>query len=358
MEWHTNMKKIIAPLVFALALVASVSGQTVLGGSVSVGGAATTDIFSASRPIGTLAYSKLEYQTVTAGSTQTLLNYASGDGYVSEMLIAIICSGDALSCTDSTIKVYENGSGAASISLPLYQFMGSKYIVSTSNHHFNSQFITASGASISNGVSYQFMLPIPFTGGVKIDLVNVGSASMTLFSTIAYHTGVPNTWNYTRHLKVGTLSTGSAGCSPNSTVTLMDDHAVGVPGRFFGLWLQADGFINSVSSRPAPLEGDLSIYLDGSGTSSYTSSGTEDYFGMGFYGANYASENSMPGSWHGTAFWDNTIADNTWSFYRFHQLDPIVFSSGLKITWQCGDTSQASFTGNPVVWATTWYYAE
>ncbi|PYV06020.1 MAG: hypothetical protein DMG26_04125 [Acidobacteria bacterium] len=102
-------------------------------------------------------------------------------------------------------------------------------------------------------------------------------------------------------------------------------------------------------------------------------SGTEDYFMLPDYGAgaieyghqvtgNY-SGSGVNNLYNGTFFWQHGAtasadAHNTASFYRFHVNDPIVFNTGLKVTWACGDTTESSFTGNPVVWATVWYYTQ
>jgi hypothetical protein len=91
---------------------------------------------------------------------------------------------------------------------------------------------------------------------------------------------------------------------------------------------------------------------------SYQSSGTEDYFQMGFYMA------SIPINWTnngyiGSTFINRTGGPATLSAYRFHINDPIVFSSSLAITWQVGDTSQVSWSsGSPKVWVTAFYYTE
>ena len=85
---------------------------------------------------------------------------------------------------------------------------------------------------------------------------------------------------------------------------------------------------------------------DGAGAIEYGHQVTGQYCGSGV--------NNL---YNGTFFWQHGTtagvdAHNTASFYRFHLNDPIVFNTGLKLTWACGDTTESSFTGNPVVWTT------
>jgi len=120
-----------------------------------------------------------------------------------------------------------------------------------------------------------------------------------------------------------------------------------------GTWMLEDDLPGALTPSGAALEGNFKIFLDGSSTPSYEASGTEDYFLLGFYGL------SVPGySWSGQVGMTFRSANITTSFYRLHVRDPIEFSNGLKITWNCGDTSQVAFTGNARVWATTYYYTE
>ena len=185
---------------------------------------------------------------------------------------------------------------------------------------------------------------------------------------------MPDAWPYTRRLRAASFYTGSGGCTANAVQTLLDVSTVGAPGRLAGLWWLNDSVPNNTTPRPAPMEGNFKIYLDGSATAAYESSGTEDYFMLPDYAAGVIEQpNAINGQWNGmnvnngyngTNVWNHGTAGvgadthSTVSFFRFHVNDPIVFSTGLKITWACGDTTESSFTGNPVVWSTVWYYTE
>jgi len=61
--------------------------------------------------------------------------------------------------------------------------------------------------------------------------------------------------------------------------------------------------------------------------------GMEDYYDSAFYfdAGLYHGENS--GNTH------RDDAQRTWSGYRFHEIDPIVFHDGLRLQWRNGDTT-------------------
>jgi hypothetical protein len=93
----------------------------------------------------------------------------------------------------------------------------------------------------------------------------------------------------------------------------------------------------------------------------YHSSGAEDYFMMGFYGAGVPAMSSSNGT-IGTTFClasPLSHASTIRSFYRFHTGDPITFDTSLAITLQAGDTSQMAWTGGATrLWLNAYYYTE
>jgi hypothetical protein len=44
--------------------------------------------------------------------------------------------------------------------------------------------------------------------------------------------------------------------------------------------------------------------------------------------------------------------------FRFHVRDKRYFNSGLKLTWNCGDTSEVPFSGRGTLFSTAFYYTE
>jgi len=68
------------------------------------------------------------------------------------------------------------------------------------------------------------------------------------------------------------------------------------------------------------------------------SSGTEDFFDSGWYFN--AGEFHLPVS--GYTNYNKTSTGLTWSAYRFHDMDPIIFKNGFTILWRNGDMLDAA----------------
>lgn len=123
--------------------------------------------------------------------------------------------------------------------------------------------------------------------------------------------------------------------------------------------------IPSFNSTPGGTTADGSVTWTNQGNTycaaKYQSSGTEDYFMMGFYGNGLDACFSSNGD-IGTTFCSPSPLSGssyTRSFYRYHIDDPIVFDSQLAITWQIGDSSQVAWaSGSPKIWVTVLYYTE
>lgn len=144
----------------------------------------------------------------------------------------------------------------------------------------------------------------------------------------------------------------------------------------------ATTFGTSGSSVPSWSASVLGTTTDGSVTwtnvgSSYTlaaiqSSGTEDWFGFGFDfggacknqwtgGTNSGNSTQICSGYNtlerGVTFL-GSVQYATNSGYRLHIFDKQNFSDGFSLLWQNGDSSENNFTGNPLIWATVYYYTE
>lgn len=330
---------------------------------------ALTDILSPDRATGSLAYQKNEYTSVTNGATQNLLNYTGSDGYVQNLFIAI--SGGTGGTLTDTVKIYYNGSGTATTSVPLQNLCMSVYMPygTASSSYFSNRAVSWNATNSATGVSCDFKLPIPFSGGIKIDLINNSGATVTLWSMAQYQTGVPNVWPLTRVLHVDYDNiTGVAA----NTVTTLANYTGGARGRFVGLYMMDDGFPGSVTPVGAELEGNIKLFLDGGSTEKLQSSGIEDWFGMGFYfgatgalqpsGTAASNTTTISAGYTGDGERGLTYVSNgahvTQGAYRLHLQDKITFSSGVKITVACGDTTELSFTGTCAQYWTAYYYTE
>lgn len=92
------------------------------------------------------------------------------------------------------------------------------------------------------------------------------------------------------------------------------------------------------------MEGQMRAYLGGEATPQYLSSGLEDYF-LGTY---YFNRGLYHLSEAGLTHKDES--DFSFSAYRFHNEDPILFKDGIKLACRCGERrGQKTFgaTGHP-----------
>src|SRR5439155_26459104 len=153
----------------------------------------------------------------------------------------------------SVLNVYYNGEGSPTISQTLEQLAGAVYLDTLSGAVlWTDPYISASFDGTSN-TSFAFRMPFPYTGGIKVDLVNGSSTTAsTIWYVVVNHTGVTNDWPKTRRLRVGSYSSGAGGCTINSTVNFLNATSTN-PGRYLGLWWQEDGSPNTVVPRSAPM---------------------------------------------------------------------------------------------------------
>lgn len=294
-----------------------------------------------SRPYGTKGCQKYEYQTVHPSNSFDVLPTVSGQGYVDCIWIGLE------NWRNWQFSLTIDGEGTPSTNLVAIENFFGALKLGTTGIPFRSEWLASE-------FSYMSMIPIPFTTSVKITVKNIDSVDNKLWSIITYQTGVTNNWPYAQKFYCYTGS--STGVAPDTLVTLFDT-TFGKKGRFVGLQLAIDASANSDSSHNHVLEGNFQIFLDGAGSPTVESSGTEDWFLMSGY---FFTETSPP-SYNGDLAALLRRGDSSpwiWSMWRLHVKDPIVFQNALKIKWQCGNTSEAPFTGNTDVFWTIWYYLE
>jgi hypothetical protein len=92
------------------------------------------------------------------------------------------------------------------------------------------------------------------------------------------------------------------------------------------------------------MEGQMRAFIDGANEPMYLSSGLEDYF-LGTYYFNRGLYHLPQG---GLTHKDD--AHSSFSAYRFHDIDPVLFGDGLRLTCRCGEMlgiKIAGPTGSP-----------
>jgi hypothetical protein len=103
------------------------------------------------------------------------------------------------------------------------------------------------------------------------------------------------------------------------------------------------------------IEGQMRAYMGGKDDPRILSSGLEDYF-LGTYGFNRGIYHLPPA---GCTHRDEK--DNSFSAYRFHVIDPVLFSRGLRLACRCGERRGSKVFGEPMpttyttyVWTYEW----
>lgn len=335
-------------LLLVLALSVSAQAQLTLGG----GAVSSTDIFSSSKPSGTISSSTLKNFSLANGATADVLPTVTNSGYVSELVL--FSNKYAIQIT-----VTVDGEATPSIQMNLPDLLGDSYM--DTQPTFANNWISGSNAGSGN-LGGVFRLPIPFSSSIHITMKNNSGSTALITGYVTVHTGVPDTWAYTQHLYAVTTNTGSIAANAE---TNMVNVTPGKRWRLAGFGWIYDGFPGTVSPRTAPLEGAFKIYSDNA-SPTITTSGTEDIFGLGWYfnhGNVYGNTSSsiiapLGGDMSCTIGCINSGSNNTWGAQRFFIRDPITGSSSLKMSWTCGNTTAVSFTGTCTLISTVFYYTE
>jgi len=89
------------------------------------------------------------------------------------------------------------------------------------------------------------------------------------------------------------------------------------------------------------LEAIMRAYVNGDKVATQLSSGLEDYFLGTYYFNRGRYANGLAGLTHFDA------KNKSFSAYRFHDEDPIIFQSGLRLTCRCGEEANGKTVGNP-----------
>jgi hypothetical protein len=100
------------------------------------------------------------------------------------------------------------------------------------------------------------------------------------------------------------------------------------------------------------MEGQMRAYIGTSSEPQYLSSGLEDYFLGTYYFNRGLYHLPQAGLTH------KDEANHSFSAYRFHDIDPIVFSGGIRLACRCGEKRGEKVfgsTGNPMATTYTTY---
>ncbi len=263
---------------------------------------------------------------VLTPKSSTVLYSLSGPAVLTSLLIKPSVSS---SDWDSTwIQIFWNGSDSADVVAPLADFFGqgagsvqlsSLPMWSDSDRGFGCNF------------------PMPFEYSAKFVLVNEASVPIAITAGLVFHDTSLN-WSTTGYFH--------AHFSESNPTRYGVFHPVldwNGPGRFVGMNM-------AIPNNPYPcaLEGDAIFNVDSTPSLSFEYTGTEDYFGGGFYFSD--GEFSHP---------FNGCTQKWYSFYRFHILDAVDFKHSIDVEFQHGNNNDVSSDYRTVVyfyapWPQSW----
>jgi hypothetical protein len=173
--------------------------------------------------------------------------------------------------------------------------------------------------SSPEGRSFVSYVPMPFRKSARLVLRNEADTPLTVFYDVDYRAGaVPADALYFH-----------AWWSRNKKTSL------GVPfevlprvsgrGRFLGMSVGVE--TNPAYGKSWWGEGEVRMFVDSDRQHpSLSGTGTEDYIGTAW------GQKAFINRYQGAPVADE--GRGSWSFYRFHVRDPIVFTSGVRVTWQ------------------------
>lgn len=284
------------------------------------------------KPFGTKKSQTNEYVSFTNGSTINLIDVSDGPGIIDSIWVAL---------PKHTIKIYIDGELVPSVSVDSKYFFYSKR---APNPMATPIFLIGSDANTDEAsASY---VPIPYSSSIQITATNTSGSNSSAFSIVTYQTGIPNVIPYSQKLfcSAGVIS----GAIPNQVCTLADI-TTSKRGRILGIYWSID------APNQFPLEGDFNFYVDGSGSPSLTSSGTEDFFFMAGYFGGFSQGAVMGDS---IALTYKNAASGQFAAFRLFLKDPFLFNTGFKVTWQAGETAHQNWTGTLDVYYSILYYTE
>jgi hypothetical protein len=180
--------------------------------------------------------------------------------------------------------------------------------------------------SAQEGRGFNAYLPMPFAGHVRVELTNSASNPLTLYYQI----------DYTLEARRETTSWLHVAFRRENPTAQQRDFVICAgldgPGRFLG----CNVGVRVIDPGSWYGEGEVKVFRDGDNQfPTICGTGLEDYvgtaWGMGPHAALYAGAPLVVGPGDRS---DPLAASDFVGFYRWHLLDPIMFSSDLRVTIQ------------------------
>ena len=248
---------------------------------------------------------------------EAVLAEKDGRGFMDHMWVG----GDFANFTRLRVRIYVDGEVNASIDMEIG--LGAGVGFADPAAPWGTQFSGITGAPSGIFINYR----IPFGRHLRVTAeLPEGTANDVPF------------WWIIRGLENMPLTVGGLSLPETARLRLhtVKDRLV-EPLGFFDLCQLGGGgmvFLVAIAAQSTSfdyLEAQMRAYVDGSGEAQMLSSGLEDYF-LGTYYFNRGLYHLPQG---GLTHKDEK--QHSFSAYRFHVEDPIVFSSGLRLVCRCGE---------------------
>lgn len=282
-----------------------------------------------------------ELKPLSVEKEAELFKYA-GKGCLTHMWFG----GDFKESAYTRIRVYVDGEAVAAIDMEL--FMGTGIGFGDAAAPWGSEKMGRTGAGDNVYNTYR----IPFGSSVRVTgQLAKGAADHPAFWWIIRGTenlpvqlgGV--TLPETARLKLHKLENHTA--QPLEEFALCD---VKGAGALYQVTVAAKGSAHTGDWKDLSyMEGCMRAYLNGASEPTMLSSGFEDYFLGTYYFNKGRYANALAGVTHLDAKAGEVSA------YRFHDVDPIFFQTGFKLTARNGDQVNGKTIGNPPVTTYTTY---
>jgi hypothetical protein len=273
------------------------------------------------------------------GNTVTLFT-DTGAGNVESIQLAMATCGTDGTYFDSTIEITVDSVLVASIPVGLFFLHYGKPTVYMTTDLALTYWTDPASARDFGAFRKIF---IPYTTNCTIALKNASTGQPDIFAQVQYRTGAPDTDVYgSRRIIFNASVVGFTSTTAYSTFTpLASVSKVGILDS-----VQVFVFGSSVTQGNRWMEGNVTLTIDGSAE---VWGGTEDFFGVQFYGLGLANgtarctnDRGMPQiATNGASGSSGTYYASGFRFFR----EPVIFDTSLAITMKNGHANQGG--GSP-----------
>lgn len=273
--------------------------------------------------IGTANY-KTKLARIEGGSIATLDTVTLLDQGGSGTLLALwsaVSSGSGIE--DVQFKIYVDGEVSPSVVFDFAQ-IGLMHLDADGEYwteHTRVQYTTSGGGL----ASMTFQYPIPFSSGIRVDIYNPTGGSVGIFGQAFWTPDITDS----RRLK----SSGRTHSDMVSITVGDPDYAMlsasGNPGTIV---FHSVGITDATTN--GYLESDMTLYVDGEGSPSISSTGTEDWFQSGWYYGGFARSTPIAN----TSFVDLTSHNTMQSLDLLQLMGGIYFSDSVDFYMSLNET--------------------